>query len=378
MRVAVDGTAIDAAPSGARTRLLHLLTAYARLERRHELVVFLRGDSDLVGPLTRAGLECRQCEAPAGPLLRWLGGGANWRKRIADFHLFQAETLPGPRRCGKPWLVTVHDLRALERSAGEGPGRRLFAHLLLPRDLGRALRVIAVSGHTARQVSERLGYPAERIRVVRNAADPTVVRVEDPERIARFRRELGVGGRYVLALGHLEKRKNLSRLLEAVRQARQHPGLGDLGLVLAGADRDGTAGRLRVESLRSPAVPVVFTGPLGDADRAVAFSAATCLVCPSLVEGFGIVPLEAMAAGCPVIVSDTGALPEVVGDAALRVAAGDVSALARAIESVMGDAGRAADLVRRGRARAAEYDWSRSAAILRDLHDEVSSALGRC
>lgn len=372
MRIAIDGTSIDASASGARARFLQLLSAYAALPRRHDLAVFVPRGRGLAEVLAPRGLECVVVEPAPGPLARLAGSGRIWRERIraARADAFQAETLPLPAQLPVPVIATVHDLRDREGVPGTSIARRLYARLLLPRSLRTARRVIAVSAATARRIAE-LGVPLDRIDVVPNAPDPGLMRPPE-EALDVYRGRRAYDGRAVLALGHLEPRKNLGRLIEAVRRLRADAAFADLHLQLAGRDRVGEGARLRRLAAKSPAVPLEILGPLSDADRAAALAAAAVVATPSLVEGFGLVPLEAMRIGTPVVAARAGALPEVCGDAAILCDPFDTGDLACALGMVLADARLASDLVARGYLRAGAYSWPRSAAALLRAHDRLA------
>ncbi len=376
MRVAVDGSAVGPEHSGARTRLLHLLLAYAALERRHELVVFCRPDAGLAERLAPAGIECVAVERPPPPWRRFCVPAVAWRARLrrVGAGALQAETLPVPRCGSLPLLLTIHDLRDLEPGCGGSAARRLYARFLLGPALRRVARVIAVSETTRTRLVERLCVPPERVAVVPNAPDPAVARVEDAAALATFHRRFALRGRFVLALGHVEPRKNLGVLVEAVRLLRRRAQFADVQVVLAGRGAPRQARALLRQAEREEPVPLVLTGPLDEDERSAALSAAACLAVPSLDEGFGLVPLEAMRARCPVVAARRGALEEVVGDAALLFDARDAAELARSLERVLADQSEARRLVERGVRRAAEFDWSRSAAALRAVHDAVCTA----
>jgi glycosyltransferase involved in cell wall biosynthesis len=159
----------------------------------------------------------------------------------------------------------------------------------------------------------------------------------------------------VLAVGSLNERKNLDRLLEAWRLAR--PGLGDVDLVLVGGEGDAFR-KVHFDHLPEN---VRFTGRVGDRDLTALYSSAAAYVTPSLYEGFGLTPLEAMACGAPVVASNTGALPEVVGEAGILVDPFQVEEIAGAILRVVEDSALRTALVQRGFERARGYPWERTA-----------------
>jgi glycosyltransferase involved in cell wall biosynthesis len=226
-------------------------------------------------------------------------------------------------------VITVHDL-AIYRNPGWFPGRQLLStRWVVPRSLQRADVIIAVSRSTARDLQELFGVPAARIEVVPHGVS-AACRPMSGEDLAAARSRLRLPERFILFVGTIEPRKNLATLLEAWAMMSDRP---DLVIV-------GEWGWL-YESIRER------IGRLGPAVHHL--------------EGFGLPPLEAMACGTPVVVSDRASLPEVVGDAGLVVAADDPNAWRKALEKVIGDTELAADLRRRGILRAAEFSWARAA-----------------
>ncbi|MFH0943628.1 MAG: glycosyltransferase family 1 protein [Planctomycetota bacterium] len=361
--------------SGARTRLLRLLESYQELERRHDLVLFVRRDAGLADWARSHEIECVPVDPPPRAEIRWLTGTRCWRRRLRAVRAgaFQAETLPLPRSLHVPMLATIHDLRAFELPTNRLSPRSLYARTLLPRSLRRARRIIAVSATTRSGIVSELRCPKERVVVVPNGVDESELRIADPERAGCFRDRFGLTGRFVLALGHLEPRKNLSLLVRALHLLREAPGFLDLSLVLAGRDECGLSPRLSREARRLQ-VPLVLTGPISDQERAAALRSASCLAVPSRLEGFGMVPLEAMAVGCPVVGARAGALPEVIGDAGLLVDPTSAEELARELGRLLSDEDLVSRLKERGRIQAGRFRWKKSAELLRDVHDAVFSA----
>jgi len=180
--------------------------------------------------------------------------------------------------------------------------------------------------------------------------------------------------RYVLAVGTAEPRKDLPGLVEAFDAvARDRP---DLALVLAGADGWGAGALEDAVAGAHFASRIVRTGWVTDAVRSGLLRDAAVLVYPSRYEGFGFPPLEAMAAGIPVVATRVGALPEVIADGASLVPAGDVGALAAGIAAILDSPERAEALVASGRRRAAEFSWDRCAGGLAALYRDVVASHG--
>ena len=274
-----------------------------------------------------------------------------------------------------PHVVTVHDvIRHLDARGGEclihvpNARDRIFLRLDAA-GIRAAAAVIAVSEATKRDLVTHLGAPPERVFVVYEGVDHRLFRPVE-------RRLLDA--RYVLFVGSEHPRKNLVTLLRAFASLTRERAFRDLKLVKLGA-AGGPEGPFRDDTLRAVRElglerDVVFTGPVDDEDLPVYYSGAECLVLPSLYEGFGLPPLEAMACGCPAIVSSAGSLPEIAGDAALAVDPRDADALAAAIRAVLTDDTLRADLRRRGRARAASFTWERAGAETMRVYDAVLAA----
>jgi glycosyltransferase involved in cell wall biosynthesis len=266
--------------------------------------------------------------------------------------------LPLRRPC--PGVVTVHDL-GFEHIPDEMPRVTTWKYrMFVSRAVRSAERVICPSQFTADDVSMRYGVPADKVRVVPEAAalpsDPGPSAVDAPPAPA---------APYLLAVGDLRPKKNLPRLIEAYHRLRQD-GLQHR-LLLAGADL-GEGPSLRA---LAGADPVEVLGFVDDARLDQLLRGASALVVPSLYEGFGLVVLDAMSRGCPVVLARAGALPETGGEAAVYFDPRDPDDIAAAIRQVVGDAGLGGRLAEAGRARAAEFTWERTAAETVAVYEEL-------
>lgn len=278
------------------------------------------------------------------------------RARSAGADLIHAPGLRVPFRAPVPLVATIYDVIPL-----------IFPRLFRRRDvivlsgyfrrIARAARVIlTISEQSQHDIHTRLGVPRERIVVTYLAAN-RVFAPRSADQVRATCERLGVRMPYVLCVGTIEPRKNLSRVMEAFAHLRARGSPHRLVLV-------GSAGPLAAPILAAASRlglddAIQFTGFVADEDLAALYSGATAFVYPSLYEGFGLPPLEAMSCGCPVITSNCSSLPEVVGTAGVQADPYDVPALTAAMERLMTDPAFADDLRHRGLERARTFTWQR-------------------
>ncbi|MFH2076777.1 MAG: glycosyltransferase family 1 protein, partial [Pseudomonadota bacterium] len=231
----------------------------------------------------------------------------------------------------------------------------------LPGGLARADAVIAVSSRTRDDLVELLKIPEAKIRVISEGVDPLFLAFSEDEKSAALRRQYNLVGPYLIFLvGTPEPRKNLKRTVDAAMKAAP-----DIPLVLIGPPEP-----LR-KLLGQPTGKLLFPGIVPDDHLLALLSGALISLYPSLYEGFGLPVLESMACGAPVITSDRGSLPEVAGGCALIVDPEDTDAIADAISRLLHDGNLRKDLIREGKARAAEFTWQKAALETYKLYKEL-------
>jgi len=262
--------------------------------------------------------------------------------------------LPPVRRARK--VVTLHDLSFLRYPEGAEPSLRRYLSAVVPRCAGEADVVLADSENTRRDVVELLGLPSEKVEVVYPGVDQRFTVTQDREVLEAVKELYSLSYPFILSVGTLQPRKNLIVLLEAYAMLKERRDLPHR-LVIAGGKGWLYEGIFRRVEKLSLTKDVVFLGFVPDDHLPGLYSLADVLAFPSLYEGFGLPPLEAMACGTPVVTSDSSSLPEVVGEAGLMVPADDPAAVAEAMSQVLDDASLRADLIVRGLARAAEFSW---------------------
>jgi len=228
--------------------------------------------------------------------------------------------------------------------------------------------VLADSESTRNDVIELLGASPDRVRVVYPGVDARFRRVQDAQALAGVRQHYHLPERFVLGVGTLQPRKNLQRLIEAYAQLELS---ADIKLVVFGGTGwmyEGIFQRVEELGLQDA---VCFPGYAADEDLPALYTLADLFAFPSLYEGFGLPPLEAMACGTPVVTSNVSSLPEVVGAAALTVDPYDVKALANAMWRLLNEPSLRSTMVQRGLAQAREFTWSRAAEKLLHVYQEV-------
>lgn len=350
LRLALDGTPLLGNRTGVGEVVAGLLTGLASRPGLDvaAYVVSRRGHADL-SALLPPGVR------PA--VRRWPARVVHRMWRVGTFPRLERWTGPvdvvhatnyvaPPTRSAL--VVSVYDLTVLHHPELSGPGTEGYPGAIR-RAVDRGAWIHTSSHFVAGEIRDALDVDPERVVVVPLGIPP--VQGGDP---AAGRRRAG-SDRYVLTLGTVEPRKNLPRLVAAFDAVAG--GHRDVRLVVAGAPGWDAGAFERARTASPNRERILHLGYVGPAERADLMAGATLFAFPSLYEGFGFPPLEAMAAGVPVVASVAGSLPEVLGDAAALVEPTDTDALAGALEQVLHDPDRAAELTRLGRLRARIYSW---------------------
>jgi glycosyltransferase involved in cell wall biosynthesis len=287
----------------------------------------------------------------------------------------------------RPYVVTVHDMSALLFSTDSGTWINI-RRFRFRRGLLRAAKVITVSAATGRDVRNILSIPADRIQIVYNAPAPEffdherpamLLNATGPQAAAQERQRIleryQIQQPFLLYAGNIRPQKNIPRLVEAFAVARTElendPRYKNLRLIIIG-DEISKYPAVRLAVMQSRVEHSVrFLGFVPFDTLRVFYELASAFVFPSLYEGFGLPPLEAMASGTPVVTSEIGALPEAVGDAAMLVNPENVFDIARGIREVLLNEELRASLIERGRRHAASFSWERTAKEVIGIYRQV-------
>lgn len=287
-------------------------------------------------------------------------------KKVDIYHFFNF-VVP-PRINGKV-IVTVHDMvyKRFPETMSKANLKRLDKNL--QRSVNRADIVVTVSENSKKEIIEYLDVSEDKVRVIPNGVDADIYKKNfSTEELDRVRKKYNLPNRFILYLGTLEPRKNIEAIVEGFALYRRHG--GDLKLVIAGKKGwmyDSIFERVKGHSLENE---VIFTGYVDENDKPCIYKMCQLFIFPSFYEGFGIPVIEAMAAGVPVITSNTSSLPEVAGDAAVLVAPDDVNMMEDSIAKIISDDMFRKELILKGKKQCEKFSWKKSAEELLRIYEE--------
>jgi glycosyltransferase involved in cell wall biosynthesis len=268
-------------------------------------------------------------------------------------------------------VVTIHDTIHLTFPQYL-PNRAAYAYARASMwaAVRRSDRILTVSDASKRDILHFFDVPADKVVVVYNGIDERFARTPRAEDVARVRERYQLDQRFVLYVGNIKPHKNLVRLIEAFHLLRRDD--ADLKLLIIGDEISKLPALRRAVHQYKLHKHVRFLGYLPDDMLAILYRQAAVFVFPSLYEGFGLPPLEAMASGTPVVTSNVSSLPEVTGGAAMLVDPYDVDSIADGMRRVLTDPALAAEMRRKGLLRAREFSWERSVVRTRAVYGEVA------
>lgn len=373
MHIGIDAHAIGAQQGGNETYIRGLIRALAEVDGQNRYTIFLAEPAaaeEWRDGFVRqfSNFEVRLLPKPT-PLVRVpLALAFELRRRPVDVLHVQ---YTAPPFCPAPVVATIHDL-AFEHMPETFTRRgSMQLKLTVRRTAQRAARIATVSEYSRQDLLRTYRLSPEKVAVTYNGIEahftPHPVSSNESDEI---RRRFGISRDFLLAVGSLQPRKNLVRLIRAYARLRaEHSGFAPQ-LVIVGRKlwlADGIFAEVRRQRW---AEDVILTGYVADADLAQLYRAATAFVYPSLFEGFGLPPVEAMACGTPVVTSNISSLPEIVGEAALLIDPCDENSLAAALLQIVNDRPLRAKLREQGIAQAGKFTWRAAAEKTLELYRE--------
>ncbi|HEY0753055.1 MAG TPA: glycosyltransferase family 1 protein [Ktedonobacteraceae bacterium] len=383
MKIGINTMFFRHPASGSGQYLIHLLNALAEIDTQNEYI--------LVGPEPISESVQQQLRAPftryskgvSGPLglnaslekmtwEQWTGPREARRLGVDVFHV--PHFAPPLITRSVPVVATIHDVIPLRLPLYHSSAKARVYSSVVARAARHATLIITISQHAKQDIIDALSIPEERIRVIYQAVSDDFKPVEDMQKLAAARARYSLTGRYVFYLGGLDARKNVPQLVRAFSHLYQRLGDPQLQLLISG-NPDKQNGSLFPDP-RPVAADLGMSGQIiyrfvEEEDKPLIYSGASAFVFPSLYEGFGLTPLEAMSCGAPVVCSNRTSLPEVVGDAALTIDPDNLPAMIEAMYNVLTDAELSANLRARGLERAKLFSWRKTARETLTVYEEA-------
>ena len=375
MRIGINAHLLGGHESGVELWIRQLIRALSELDRENEYVIYTHKGAMPIEhqPAWRVAFRVRHRPWFRASRILWEQLRLPVQLRRDRVDVFHAPGYVMPVRCELPTVLTVHDVIALKFPWLASRANVVHYKLLLPRSLEAARVVIASSETTKQDILTVAPIPEGKVRVVRPGYDPLFDRRPTQAELDRARHDHALPERYILFTGNLEPKKNLPVLFKTLANMKAR-GRTNLTLVVAGAKswrkRAALAG---IGKLRA-GVDVRFCGYVPREQMPAIYTLAELFVFPSLYEGFGFPPLEAMACGTPVVCSTTPALRETVGHAAIQVPPRDAGGLETAICQALDDRALRESLIARGRERIKEFSWQTTARGVLDAYEAAAGS----
>ncbi len=367
MRVGIDGRVLLGRKTGDRTYALGLLHGLLGVAEPPEVVVMLDRHPDAALQAALPGAEFAVRERPGGYLWTLVAlPRLAAETRVELLHVQYMTPLGAP--C--PVITTIHDISFRLHPEWFPLRHRLVMNTFIAGSVSRAKAVLSPSEATAADIRRAYRCPPSKVHVTPYAAPSEFSRRPPDDAVWDCLKRLAVTRPYMLYVGNLQPRKNIARLLRAFAQARAEAGFAHR-LVIVGQAGWQCEEELRELRSAEAAGNALHVGYVDDADLPALYAGAEAFLFPTLLEGFGLPVLEAMATGTPVLTSNVSSLPEVAADAALLVDPTDEDAIAAGISTLAADGSLRARLRDAGLARAAQYSWRRTAELTRAVYESV-------
>ncbi|HDY67923.1 MAG TPA: glycosyltransferase family 1 protein [Candidatus Scalindua sp.] len=370
MRIGIDVRSLAHNLTGVQRYTFSLIEALFKIDKENQYILFPR--------------EINQTGSNTGKRKNLLLGIARWTKvasweqfflpldalyRSIDAFHFPACAAPLLFPC--PYVVTIHDMIYQLHPEKTIPSFRAYLNIMTPLIARKAKRIITVSHNSKKDIMRLLNIPGDKISVIYQAISEVFRPVRDSTLLQRILGKYQISSNYIFTVGTLEPRKNIVRLIRAfsiLKHLKQYDGQ----LVIAGAKGWFYDEIFKVVEGLNLKKDVVFTGYVPDRELVYLYNGARIFVFPSLYEGFGLPPLEAMSCGVPVIASRISSLPEVVTDAAILVNPYDFNELAATIADLLHDEKLQTDLIETGFRNIQRFSWDKVARDTLAVYNSIA------
>ena len=371
MRIAIDARKLH--DFGIGTYIRNILTELSRLDRTNEYVVLCRPEDIDSGDVLGRNFRMVPEPAPTYSVSEQFKIPLSLaRERVRLVHE-PHYVLPPLVRCRS--VVTIHDcIHLMFPQYLPGKLAHLYAKGSMWSAARKANRILTVSEASKRDILRFFDVPPDKVVVIYNAIDERFLAPPDVERMDLVRQRYQLDHPFVLYVGNIKPHKNIERLIDAFGRARSRGCPGDVKLVIIGDEISKYPGLRQSVHKHKLDKHVRFLGFQPMETLAAFYRLARAFVFPSLYEGFGLPPLEAMACGTPVVTSNVSSLPEVAGGAALLVDPYDADAIAAGICRALTDEQLRAELTARGQERARSFSWAQSVKKIHEIYLQVAQA----
>jgi glycosyltransferase involved in cell wall biosynthesis len=372
MRIGFNAQILARANAGVATYAKNIIQHLVQRESDHEFYIF--GNREFLPPLESRRTRLLSTNAMVK---------GSWRRILWEQFVLpiksrrhQVEVMYYPDHTSAliektcPEIITIHDLAFLAYPETFATSNRLYKTLAVKRSAQQAERIIVVSQATKQECLRWLEVPETKLRVIHNGISNGFKQIEDKAKLEETQKKFGLNSNFILFVGTLEPRKNLVKLISAYADLRQQKRIEHQLIVVGAKGWLFSEIFASVEKL-SLKKQVSFLGYVTEEELVALYNLADVLVYPSLYEGFGFPPLEAMACGCPVVTSKQSSLPEIAGEAARLVDSYDIADIADGIFDVLNDASLRQRLIERGLERVKLFTWARAAQQILQVIDEL-------
>jgi glycosyltransferase involved in cell wall biosynthesis len=370
LRIAIDARKLR--DYGIGTYVRNLLRHLARIDQATEYVVLCREPDCQIVSEFGANFRAVTEGSPGYSIREQVTVPLDLRRERVDLFHAPHYVLPPLTPCKS--VVTIHDCIHLRFPQYLRRLGYAYARGSLWMATHRSSRILTVSEASKRDILDYFHVPAGKIDVIYNGIDERFSTAPPEEDVARVRERYQLNDPFILYAGNIKPHKNIERTIEAFHMLRKSSEFEQVKFVIIGDEIAKYAALRHAVHRHKLHKYVRFFGFVPDRTLAILYRLSAVFVFPSLYEGFGLPPLEAMASGTPVITSNVSSLPEVVGDAAVLVDPLDTDAIADALRRVLTDAKLRTDLSARGLERARQFSWERSVKRVREIYSEVIQA----